>query len=61
MWRYVHISAGVLRDQERALDPLELELHVGCGSPDVGATELWSVQTLNADTSLQPNLKILKL
>lgn len=26
VWRYVHMSAGVQRDQERTLDPLELEL-----------------------------------
>lgn len=26
--RYVHMSAGVHRDQERALDPLKLELQV---------------------------------
>lgn len=53
---YVHISAGALRDQERALDPLKLELHVGCGSPDVGASELWSSARINSTDSMLTHL-----
>lgn len=35
--QYVHMSAGVCRDQERALDPLKLKLQVSCVPPDTEA------------------------